>query len=108
MLIRIVIVRWRKGRAYRVTEKLSAVSTVQMPANRVPVIVNAVTPIVSDTQGMVTVVAIPCLQSLFFLVATVCCCYRYHPAKAGSSWPVAAHLRAKKSTSGAHPAKRLN
>ena len=30
-----------------------------MPANRVPVIVNAVTPIVSDTQGMVTVVAIP-------------------------------------------------
>ena len=71
MLIRIVIVRWRKGRAYRVTEKLSAVSTVQMPANRVPVIVNAVTPIVSDTQGMVTVVAIPCLQSLCFLGATV-------------------------------------
>lgn len=108
MLIRIVIVRWRKGRAYRVTEKLSAVSTVQMPANRVLVIVNAVTPIVSDTQGMVTVVAIPCLQSLCFLGATVFCGYRYHPAKAGSSWPVAAHLRAKKSTSGAHPAKRLN
>ena len=30
-----------------------------MPANRIPVIVNAVTPIVSDTQGMVTMVAIP-------------------------------------------------
>jgi hypothetical protein len=58
-LIQIVIVRWRKGRAFRATEKLSAASTVQMPASRIPVIVNAVTPIVSDTQGMVTMVAIP-------------------------------------------------
>ena len=54
-----MIVRWRKSRAFPATEKLSAASTVQMPANRIPVIVNAVTPIVSDTQGMVTMVAIP-------------------------------------------------
>ena len=73
-----MIVRWRKGRAYRATEKLSVVSTVQMPAKRVPVIVNAVTPIVSDTQGMVTVVAVPCLSFLCSLVATVFCGYRYH------------------------------
>jgi hypothetical protein len=34
-----------------------------MLANRVPVIVNAVTPIVSDTtEGMVTIVAIPSLS----------------------------------------------
>lgn len=33
------------------TEKLSAASSVPMPANRVPVIVNAVTPIVSETYG---------------------------------------------------------
>ena len=58
-LIQIVIVRWRKDRAFPATEKLSAASTVQMLANRIPVIVNAVTPIVSDTQGMVTMVAIP-------------------------------------------------
>ena len=94
-LIRIVIVRWRKGRACRATEKLSAVSTVQMPANRIPVIVNAVTPIVSDTQGMVTIVAIPCL-SFPMLPCCDCVLWRLTPANVGSPGPAAAHLRAKK------------
>jgi hypothetical protein len=48
-LIRIVIVHWRKDRAFPAAEKPSAASSVLMPANRVRVIVNAGMPIVSDT-----------------------------------------------------------
>jgi hypothetical protein len=66
-----------------------------MPANRVPVIVNAVTPIVSDTQGMVTVVAVPCL-SFPMLPCCDCVLWRLTPANVGSPGPAAAHLRAKK------------
>jgi hypothetical protein len=67
-----------------------------MPANRDPVIVNAVTPIVSDTEGMVTIVAIPCLSFPMLPCVRLCLWLTdITPPKAGSPGPAAAPLLPK-------------
>ena len=72
-LIRIVIVRWKKDRAFPATENAFVASSVPMPANRLPVIVNAVMPIVSETEGLVTQVASPLIfRAVAFCLAMVC------------------------------------